>query len=78
MTLPPSAVRGLLLSVGEPETSQCRTAVERCYSDLRRCGQPDSHALEAAMTVYRFHHPGCSEEQAEVVVSHWVAGPQRH
>ncbi|PWC56561.1 hypothetical protein TSH7_27930 [Azospirillum sp. TSH7] len=56
----------------------CRDAVQRCYSGLCRCGQPERYALEAAVTVYRYHHPEIPPAQAETIVSHWVAGPVRH
>ncbi|CAO3412938.1 hypothetical protein [Azospirillum doebereinerae] len=60
------------------ETPACRDAVQRCYSGLCRCGQPERYALEAAVTVYRYHHPESSPVQAETIVSHWLAGPVRH
>ncbi len=56
----------------------CRAAVQRCYAGLCGCGQPERYALEAAVTVYRYHHPESSAHQAEAIVSHWVAGPLRH
>lgn len=59
-------------------TPGCRHAVERCYSGLCRCGQPERYALEAAVTVFRYHHPETSPDQAETIVSHWLAGPVRH
>ncbi len=56
----------------------CRDAVQRCYSGLCSCGQPERYALEAAVTVYRYHHPDIPPAQAETIVSHWVAGSVRH
>jgi len=61
-----------------PETVGCRDAVQRCYAGLCSCGQPERYALEAAVTVYRYHNPECSAFQAEAIVSQWVAGPVRH
>lgn len=61
-----------------PDAPACRDAVQRCYNGLCRCGQPERYALEAAVTVYRYHHPESSPAQAETIVSHWVAGPLRH
>lgn len=61
-----------------PGPCTCRDAVQRCYDGLCRSGQPERHALEAAVTVYRFHHPECAETEAETIVSHWLAGPVRH
>ncbi|NYZ15257.1 hypothetical protein HL658_22180 [Azospirillum sp. RWY-5-1] len=57
---------------------RCREAVTRCYSGLCDCGQPECYALQAAVTVYRFHNPGCNPLAAETIVSHWVAGAVRH
>jgi hypothetical protein len=54
------------------ESSCCRPAVQRAYNELRRCGQPDRYAFEAAVAVYRYHHPESQPRQAEVVVSEWV------
>lgn len=56
----------------------CREAVQRCYNGLCRCGQPERYAFEAAIRVYRYHHPDCPEAQAETIVSHWLSGPVRH
>lgn len=64
--------------VPPPSDTPDRDAVQRCYSGLCRCGQPERYALEAAVTVYRYHHPESSPVQAEAIVSHWVAGPVRH
>lgn len=57
---------------------RCRMAVERCYLGLCRCGQPERYALEAAVTVYRYHHPDTTAHQAETIVSGWLSGPMRH
>ncbi|NUB16602.1 hypothetical protein GAY28_31490 [Azospirillum brasilense] len=56
----------------------CRDAVQRCYAGLCDCGQPERYALEAAVTVFRYHHPETPPFQAETIVSQWVAGPIRH
>lgn len=61
-----------------PESCRCRDAVQRCYAGLCKCGQPERYALEAAVTVYRYHHPDCPAMLAETIVSQWVAGPLRH
>lgn len=57
---------------------RCREAVTRCYAGLCDCGQPECYALQAAVTVYRFHNPECNPHMAETIVSRWVAGPVRH
>lgn len=64
-TLSASAVCG-------PDSSCCRPAVQRAYAELRQAGQPDRYAFEAAVTVFRWHHPEVPPEQAETVVSEWV------
>ena len=56
----------------------CRDAVKRCYAGLCGCGQPERYALEAAVTVFRYHHPESCPMMAETIVSHWVASPVRH
>lgn len=61
-----------------PERPGCRAAVCRCYNGLCDCGQPERYALEAAVTVYRYHNPQCPAVLAETIVSQWVAGPLRH
>ncbi|HSK42014.1 MAG TPA: hypothetical protein VK943_19780 [Arenibaculum sp.] len=56
----------------------CRPAVQRAYSELRRCGQPERYAFEAAVTVYRYYHPGAALPQAETIVAQWVWDGVRH
>ncbi len=73
-----SGTRMIALDPFPVEPVGCRDAVQRCYNGLCNCGQPERYALEAAVTVYRYHNPDCSAFQAETVVSQWVAGPLRH
>jgi hypothetical protein len=68
----------LTLPTPAPEVIGCRDAVQRCYAGLCRCGQPERYALEAAVTVFRYHHPDSCPMMAECIVSHWVAGAVRH
>ena len=70
--------RRLTLDPFPPESVGCRDTVQRCYTGLCDCGQPEHYALEAAVTVYRYHNPECSALLAETIVSQWVAGPVRH
>jgi hypothetical protein len=35
-------------------------------------GAPDSVALEAALRVYRYHHPDAADELAQTMVETWV------
>ncbi|UEM19254.1 hypothetical protein JL100_019425 [Skermanella mucosa] len=60
------------MSVCGEESSCCRPAVQRAYTELRRCGQPERYAFEAALAVYRYHHPGTMPRQAELTVAEWV------
>ncbi|WP_448204428.1 hypothetical protein [Azospirillum sp. sgz302134] len=70
--------RALTLDPFPPESVGGREAVRRCYTGLCDCGQPERYALEAAVTVFRYHNPDCTLFQAQTIVSHWVAGPVRH
>ncbi|HYD31269.1 MAG TPA: hypothetical protein VEB64_10505 [Azospirillaceae bacterium] len=55
-----------------------RAAVRRCYDGLCRCGQPERYALEAAVIVYRWHHPETPVSLAENIVAQWVGSVVRH
>ncbi len=57
---------------------RCRAAVERCYHSLCRHGQPRRHALEAAIEVYRWHHPEMPAARAEEIVDLWVSREALH
>ncbi|MBI1206954.1 MAG: hypothetical protein GC191_06660 [Azospirillum sp.] len=50
----------------------CRPAVVRAYRELCERGQPDRFAFEAAVTVYRWHHPEVPPARAGDIVSGWV------
>lgn len=56
----------------------CRPVVERAYRELVDCGRPDRHALEAATTVLRWHHPELPGTEAFQIVERWVAGDRLH
>ena len=71
-------VRLLTLDPIPPESFGCQDAVRRCYAGLCNCGQPERYALEAAVTVFRYHNPDSTPFLAETIVSQWVAGPVRH
>lgn len=57
---------------------RCRSAVERCYRGLCGGGQPENHAFEAALTVYRWYHPEVPLLEAEATVRTWVIGGALH
>jgi hypothetical protein len=60
------------------DLSCCRPAIRRAYSELRRCGQPERYAFEAAIAVFRYYHPAAMLHQAELVVAEWVFDGVRH
>ena len=56
----------------------CRTAVERAFDEMRERGVPDLHAFEAALFLYRFHHPDIPAHDARTEVSWWTFGRIHH
>jgi hypothetical protein len=50
----------------------CRPAVIRAYTAFVALGEPRSHALEAAVVVYRWHHPEVPFARAVQTVLGWV------
>ncbi len=56
----------------------CRPAVVRAYREMRDRGQPDRFAFDAAMTVYRWHHPETPAPAADAIVSGWVQDGPLH
>lgn len=63
--------------LGNPDRERrsdcCRPAVERAFRELRACGQPGQYCLEAAVTVYRWHHPEVLPDAALRTVQDWIA-----
>ncbi len=55
------------------EGSACRDAAVRAYAALRASGVIDPRAFEAAVTVYRYHHPEALPRQARHIVAEWLA-----
>ncbi len=62
----------------EPVRDCCRPAVVRAYREMREKSQPERFAYEAALTVYRWHHPEVPAPMAQQVVSGWVWTGTRH
>lgn len=56
----------------------CRTAVTRAYREMRACGVPDPHCLDAALAVYQWHHPEAQAASAAAIVGSWVLGQALH
>jgi len=51
---------------------RCRDAVTRAYRTLCEAGQAESRAYEAAVRIYRFHHPEAAPGAAAGVVERWI------
>ncbi|HYD98634.1 MAG TPA: hypothetical protein VEH84_04570 [Alphaproteobacteria bacterium] len=56
----------------EEDDCRCRRAVTRAFRELRGCGQPDRTAYDAALAVFRWHHPEASVSEARETVAAWV------
>ena len=56
----------------------CRPAVERAFIELSATGVPQGHAVEAALIVYRFHHPETPVLAAVADVTRWTIGRTLH
>ena len=59
-------------SVEYVKTDRCRTAATRAYRELRQRGVPDRPAFEAAVTLYRYHHPETARGEAKWLVAEWI------
>ncbi len=55
------------------EGAPCRDAAMRAYEALRAGGVLDPHAFEAAVTIFRHHHPDALPRQARYIVAEWIA-----
>jgi hypothetical protein len=55
------------------EGSVCRRAAVRAYEALRARGIIDPHAFDAAVTVFRHHHPDSQPLLARYIVAEWIA-----
>lgn len=56
----------------------CRPMVQRAYRELVERGQPNDHALDAAVVVLRWHHPEVPGPEAGEIVSRWVSDGHVH
>jgi hypothetical protein len=63
---------------GEEAICVCRDAVRRCYAGMTRSGAPDKVAMEAAVRVYRHHHPEAPTHLSRETVEVWVYAGSRH
>ena len=62
--------------VKQPADCKCYKAVMRTFGALH--DEPQNVALEAAIRVYRFHHPEDSKVDAHLTVERWVAAEHIH
>lgn len=62
--------------VREPADCKCYGAVMRAYGAL--CDQPRVVAMEAAVRVYRYHHPEDNKRDAHLTVERWLAEGHVH
>ena len=60
-------------SLSDMKIDTCRSAATRAYRELRQRGVPDRPAFEAAVVVYRCHHPESASGDAKWVVGDWIA-----
>jgi hypothetical protein len=62
----------------EPVRCKCKPAVLKTYQSLMQDGNPQRVAVEAALRVYRFHHPQDSKEDSKLTVERWVFADHHH
>lgn len=53
-------------------TDACYRAVTTAYRRLRECGQTDVASFNAALAVFRHHHPAVPPSRAPYVVAEWI------
>lgn len=56
----------------------CRAAVERAFRELTLKGEPAVHAREAALVLFRWHHPEVPAEAAAETVAAWTSQVTLH
>lgn len=58
--------------VKEPADCKCYGAVLRTYKSMLASHAPEPVAKEAAIRVYRYHHPEDPKNAAHLTVESWV------
>lgn len=53
----------------------CIGAVQRSYREMCLAGAPEVVAFDAALTVFKWHHPEVRPDQAQTLVRGWVEEP---
>ncbi len=56
----------------------CQAAVKRAYAEMRASGAPEKHAVDAALFIYRLHHPETPVDLAEAEVSRLTVARRVH
>lgn len=54
----------------------CIGAVQRSYREMCLSGAPESIAFDAALTVFKWHHPEVKPASAVALVHGWVRAPE--
>lgn len=55
----------------------CKTAVLNAYRNLRETGLDDAYSFQAAVRVYRHHHPEIGSADANYRVADWIGGANK-
>lgn len=74
MACKPETIAGLK----EPADCKCYGAVLRTYNAMKKSECPETVAREAAIRVYRFHHPEDPKNQAALTVETWLHAERLH
>jgi hypothetical protein len=56
----------------------CEAAVKRAYAALQQAGRPEHVCYQAALIIFRWHHPELSLIAAESSVSAWTRTATLH
>lgn len=56
----------------------CIGAVRRAYADMLKLGQPECTAYDAALIVFKWHHPEITAQAAGTLVRGWVLEESSH
>ncbi len=57
---------------------KCKAAVLRTYRGLVSNNRPEKFALQAAIRIYRHHHPKDTKEDSRLTVERWVYAGRHH
>ncbi len=68
---------GIGEKVGGVKGFSCKTAVLNAYQNLRETGLDDAGSFQAAVRVYRHHHPEIGPADANYRVADWIGGVEK-